>query len=115
MYTIVPLNDAVNQNPEQLALDKIDADHHQCGWVIQGKSQRLFVGFEHISYHEYIGLYKKSNDDNGCFYCLTLASKSEKLCKKAIQGGSYNWVRVNKRGKRLEVDRKDPFKKYNDL
>ena len=28
-----------NQNPEQLARDRIDADLISCGWVIQGKNQ----------------------------------------------------------------------------
>jgi type I restriction enzyme R subunit len=30
---------ALNQNPEQLARDRIDADLNRCGWVIQGKNK----------------------------------------------------------------------------
>ena len=29
-----------NQNPEQLARDKIDAALHQCGWHVQNKSSK---------------------------------------------------------------------------
>ena len=29
----------MNQNPEQLARDKIDAELIQCGWLIQNKNQ----------------------------------------------------------------------------
>ncbi len=34
----------MNQNPEQLARDKIDVELTLCGWVIQNKNQILFEG-----------------------------------------------------------------------
>lgn len=39
MLTFIHNLKTLNQNPEQLARDRIDADLHRCGWVIQGKNQ----------------------------------------------------------------------------
>lgn len=77
--------------------------------------ERLIAGFENTKSDEFIEWHKKSNYDSGCYYCQTLASRSEELYTRAMQGGSYNWTRGGKRGKRLELDRKDPSKKYDDL
>ena len=77
--------------------------------------ERLIAGFQNTKLGEFEEWYKKSDYDKGCYYCKTLASKSEELYKKAIQEGSYNWTRGGKRGKRLELDRKDPSKIYDNL
>ena len=48
----------MNQNPEQLARDRIDADLHRCGWVIQGKNQinlRAAIGVAVREYQTDIG------------------------------------------------------------
>ena len=77
--------------------------------------ERLVAGFEKTTFPEFKAWYEKSNYDQGCHYCQTLATKSEELYNKAIKGDTYNWTRGGKRGRRLEIDRKDPSKNYDDL
>lgn len=43
----------MNQNPEQLARDKIDADLVRCGWVIQNKSQINLAASLGVAVREY--------------------------------------------------------------
>ena len=43
----------MNQNPEQLARDKIDADLIRCGWVIQNKNQINLKAAIGIAIREY--------------------------------------------------------------
>jgi len=43
----------LNQNPEQLARDRIDADLHRCGWVIQKKNQINLKAASGVAVREY--------------------------------------------------------------
>ena len=43
----------MNQNPEQLARDKIDADLIRCGWLIQDKSKINLNAAPGVAVREY--------------------------------------------------------------
>jgi type I restriction enzyme R subunit len=43
----------MNQNPEQLARDRIDADLLRCGWVVQGKNQLNLKAATGVAVREY--------------------------------------------------------------
>jgi hypothetical protein len=77
--------------------------------------EKLIEGFETITLQEFKGWYAKSNYNLGCHYCQTTAEQTLRFYNEAIEGKRHNWTRGGKRGKRLELDRKDPSKKYDEL
>lgn len=77
--------------------------------------EKIIEGFETASLSDFKNWFNQSNYYKGCYYCQTSSEKSLVLYQKALAGERYNWTRGGKRGKRLELDRKDPSKKYDEL
>lgn len=77
--------------------------------------EKLIEGFEKATLDEFKKWHEKSNYSTGCYYCSTSAEQTLKFYEAARDKKIYDWTRGGKRGKRLEVDRKDPTKKYDDL
>jgi hypothetical protein len=77
--------------------------------------EKLVDGFEKTTFEEFQTWFKNSKYQSGCNYCGTSSISTLKLYNDAISGARHNWTRGGKRGKRLELDRVDPFKKYDEL
>ena len=77
--------------------------------------EKLVEGFEAVTLEDFKLWFATSNYDKGCFYCNTTDDVSLLLYNDARNGKRYDWTRGGKRGKRLELDRKDPSKKYDEL
>ena len=74
--------------------------------------EKLVDGFEKTTFEEFQTWFKNSKYQSGCKYCGTSSISTLKLYNDAISGARHNWTRG---GKRLELDRVDPFKKYDEL
>ena len=72
--------------------------------------EKLVDGFEKTTFEEFQTWFKNSKYQSGCKYCGTSSISTLKLYNDAISGVRHNWTRGGKRGKRLELDRVDPFK-----
>lgn len=77
--------------------------------------EKLVEGFEKTTFEEFQTWFKNSKYQSGCKYCGTSSISTLKLYNDAISGERHNWTRGGKRGKRLELDRVDPSKKYDEL
>ncbi len=79
------------------------------------KNLKFTAGFRVISFNEFNQWFNKGNFDLGCHYCGTTNEQSLRLYNMQRSGIRPDATRGGKRGKRLELDRKDPFKPYDDL
>jgi hypothetical protein len=75
--------------------------------------EKLVDGFELISFKDFQQWFSLSEYEKGCNYCGTSPQDTIKLYSEA-PSPPY-WTRGGKRGKRLELDRVDPSKKYDEL
>lgn len=67
-------------------------------------------GFVNTTFPQFKLWFKQDVFDKGCFYCGLTNTQSLSLYNKR-----YHATRGGKRGKRLELDRQDPIKKYDEL
>ena len=70
-----------NQNPEQLARDKIDAELIQCSWVIQNKNQINLKAATGVAVREY------QTDIGPADYVLFVEGKAIGIIGQARQRG----------------------------
>lgn len=77
--------------------------------------EKIVEGFVKTTFEEFQTWFKKSKYQSGCKYCGTSSFSTLKLYNDANTGERYDWTRGGKRGKRLELDRVDPSKKYDEL
>lgn len=77
---------------------------------IDKKNLKVTAGFVNTSFEQFQNWFNIDDFGLGCHYCGTTNQKSFELYllrPNATRGG--------KRGKRLELDRKDPSRPYDDL
>jgi hypothetical protein len=67
-------------------------------------------GFEKTTFEEFAKWFDRDVFKMGCKYCGTTNERSYELYSLRP-----NATRGGKRGKRLELDRKDPYKSYDEL
>jgi len=79
------------------------------------KSLKLTAGFKAITFEEFNHWFSKDHFNLGCHYCGTTNEQSLRLYNMQRSGIRPDATRGGKRGKRLELDRKNPFKPYDDL
>lgn len=68
------------------------------------------LGFREKQFDDFLIWFNVSDFDKGCYYCGTSNNKCAELFRlrpEATRGG--------KRGRRLELDRKDPFLSYDNF
>lgn len=76
---------------------------------------KVVEGFEKTTFEEFQAWFKKSKYENGCKYCGTSSADTLELYNDARTKKRHDWTRGGKRGKRLELDRVDASKKYDEL
>jgi hypothetical protein len=75
------------------------------------KTGNRIPGFEQITFTEFHEWFiNKSQFEKGCYYCGTTNEESIELSQKRPEA-----TRGGRRGKRLELDRKNPKESYDDL
>jgi len=79
------------------------------------KTQKITAGFIAATFSDFKLWFKLDEFHKGCHYCGTTNQKSAELYLLQRSGRRPDATRGGKRGKRLELDRKDPFKPYDDL
>lgn len=79
------------------------------------KTLKITAGFKSTKFNEFNQWFKKEEFDLGCHYCGITNEESLKLYNMQRAGARPDATRGGKRGKRLELDRKNPFKPYDDL
>ncbi len=72
-------------------------------------------GFENTSFEDFERWFSIENFNKGCVYCGTTNEQSLKLYKAQREGLRMDGTRGGKRGKRLEIDRRDPNLPYDNL
>lgn len=82
---------------------------------IDKKTLKISAGFKTTQFEQFHQWFKKEEFDLGCHYCGTTNEQSLKLYELQRSGKRPDATRNGKRGKRLELDRKDPCKVYDDL
>ena len=82
---------------------------------INKKTGKITAGFLTTTFVEFKKWFNQINFDKGCYYCGTTNSKSFELYQLQRSGKRFDATRGGKRGKRLEIDRKDPNKTYDNL
>jgi hypothetical protein len=79
------------------------------------KTLKITAGFKSTQFIEFNQWFKKEEFDLGCHYCGITNEESLRLYNMQRAGARPDATRGGKRGKRLELDRKEPFKPYDDL
>jgi hypothetical protein len=79
------------------------------------ESSKTPKGFKVKTFQDFETWFQKSDFEKGCHYCGTTNSRSFELYNLQINNLRPNGTRGGKRGKRLELDRKDPNKSYDEL
>jgi hypothetical protein len=82
---------------------------------IDVETLKITAGFVNTKFSEFQSWFKMEEFSKGCHYCGTSNEKSFELYQMQRTGLRPDATRGGKRGKRLELDRKDPFKSYDDL
>ncbi len=77
--------------------------------------EKLIAGFNMATFEQFCNWYKPEVYALGCAYCGTTNEISEALYKMQKNGTRPDATRGGKRGKRLELDRVDPNKQYDEL
>ncbi len=80
--------------------------------MLTGKDK---AGFKQTTFTQFSDWYNHEEFDMGCYYCGTKNEESLFLYNLQRNGLRQDGTRGGKRGRRLELDRKDPFKPYDDL
>lgn len=79
------------------------------------KKGKITAGFEKATFEEFEQWYSDEVFQKGCFYCGTTNDKSASLYTLQRTGKRPDATRGGKRGRRLELDRKDPNQPYDNL
>ena len=76
---------------------------------------QIIQGFDKTTFQSFKDWFESSNFENGCYYCGTTNDKSFEIYQMQRTNIRFDATRGGKRGKRLELDRRDPTKDYDDL
>jgi hypothetical protein len=72
-------------------------------------------GFVNTTFQQFKQWFNQETFDKGCHYCKTTNATSNHLYNIQRTGGRHDATRGGKRGKRLELDRKNPQLPYDVL
>lgn len=97
---------------EKEALIKIFKDKRK---RIDGRTGKIKQGFEYANIEDFEKWFAQSNFDKGCYYCGTTNQQCEQMFNMQRNGNRHDATRGGKRGKRLELDRKNPELPYDQL
>ncbi|HEX8332578.1 MAG TPA: hypothetical protein VF622_08140 [Segetibacter sp.] len=79
------------------------------------KKGRIVAGFFDKTKDDFCNWFNSDAFACGCYYCGTLNEESYKLYQLQRMGIRPDATRGGKRGKRLEIDRRNPFEPYDNL
>jgi hypothetical protein len=82
---------------------------------VDAKTGKLVAGFVNVTFEMFLEWFDPIIFSQGCRYCGTTNERSFMLYQAQLDGRRPNATRGGKRGKRLELDRKDPFLHYDNL
>jgi hypothetical protein len=72
-------------------------------------------GFVNTTFDQFSSWFQQDVFDKGCHYCGTTNQRSNDLYQLQRTGKRYDATRGGKRGRRLELDRKNANRSYDDL
>lgn len=76
---------------------------------------KVTAGFVNATFEEFKRWFSSSNFEKGCHYCGTTNERTFELYNRQRTKLRFDATRGGKRGKRLELDRKDPSLHYDNL
>lgn len=79
------------------------------------KNGKPGAGFARVSYQQFSEWIAATGSPERCHYCGTSAQQCAQLFEMQDGIKRYNATRGGKRGRRLELDRRDPSKEYDEL
>jgi len=82
---------------------------------IDSRTGKLVQGFKKTTFNEFHAWFDLTVFSEGCHYCGLTNGESANLFKMQREGIRQDGTRGGKRGRRLEIDRKDPSQSYDNL
>lgn len=79
------------------------------------KKGKPVAGFKDISFEQFYDWFDIEVFKKGCYYCGTTNDRSFELYQMQRNNVRPDATRGGKRGRRLEIDRKNPFESYDKL
>lgn len=79
------------------------------------KNGKIIQGFKTTNFEQFSNWFDFETFKNGCYYCGTTSERSFELYEMQRNNIRPDATRGGKRGKRLEIDRKNPFEPYDNL
>ncbi|AOM77384.1 hypothetical protein [Pedobacter steynii] len=79
------------------------------------RTGKLRKGFVRISFQEFSDWVAAAGSPERCHYCGTSSGQCAKLFELQDGGNRYQATRGGRRGRRLELDRRDASKAYDEL
>lgn len=79
------------------------------------KNGKIVQGFRTTSFEQFCNWFNLEIFKKGCHYCGTTNERSFELYQMQRNKVRPDATRGGKRGKRLEIDRKNPFESYDNL
>src|SRR5690606_36325471 len=76
---------------------------------------KIIAGFVNATFDQFEVWYNEDNFQQGCHYCGTTNTQSLHLFNMQREGTRPDATRGGRRGKRLELDRRDPNQPYDNL
>lgn len=89
--------------------------------IFYGKQEKLdkkgktVAGFKDVSFEQFKDWFNLHDFEKGCHYCGTRNDRSFELYQMRRNNLRLDATRGGKRGRRLEIDRKNPFEPYDNL
>jgi len=82
---------------------------------VNPKNKKIIPGFVGTTFEMFSQWFDPATFGMGCYYCGTKNERSFELYQLQRSGVRPDATRAGKRGRRLELDRKDPFLSYDRL
>ncbi|HEV7350965.1 hypothetical protein [Telluribacter sp.] len=82
---------------------------------VDKKTGKITQGFVNATFKDFVKWFDIDVFNQGCHYCGISNDKSYQLYQMQRNGLRPDATRGGKRGKRLELDRKDPYQPYDNL
>jgi hypothetical protein len=79
------------------------------------KKGKIVPGFKNTKFEQFNSWFDIQVFNKGCYYCGITNEQSFHIYQLQRKGLRPDATRGGKRGKRLEIDRKDPFEIYDNL
>lgn len=98
-----------------MTTDELKSIYRNKKWTVDKLTGKETAGFKNTTLTQFTDWFNQEKFDKGCHYCGTKNEESFFLYNLQRTGLREDGTRGGKRGRRLEIDRKDPFKPYDDL